>query len=299
VKAGFGFDARENDLKIHMVDFNESAAIRFFTGNGSASTERMRVAYNGNVGIGTSTPQQKLHVSGISRFDVGGGSFSFSTPGGWPGIIAYSPNGHRRDIQSYDDRLTIATSPSSDPSDPANGIVLMENGNIGIGTSSPTRKLTVRGNLLLQSAATGQAVAELGEGLDYAEGFHLSGLRSPEPGSVLVIDPENPGKLKLSEKAYDTRVAGIVAGADGLKSGVRLGVGGHDCDVALAGRVYCNVVAGEGAVEPGDLLTTADLAGYAMKADDLVQAQGAVLGKAMERLASGLKGRILVLVTLQ
>ena len=42
----------------------------------------------------------------------------------------------------------------------------------------------------------------------------------------------------------ETPVTGIVAGADGLGSGVRLGGDAFDQDVALAGRVYCKVVAG-------------------------------------------------------
>jgi hypothetical protein len=53
------------------------------------------------------------------------------------------------------------------------------------------------------------------------------------------------------------------------------------------------------AIETGDLLTTADLPGYAMKAGDYARAQGAILGKAMEDLEKGHKGKILVLVTLQ
>ena len=69
--------------------------------------------------------------------------------------------------------------------------------------------------------------------------------------------------------------------------------------MALAGRVYCNVEATVGDVEPGDLLTTSVLPGYAMKVTDYEKGQGAVLGKAMQRLARGEKGQILVLVTLQ
>jgi hypothetical protein len=94
-------------------------------------------------------------------------------------------------------------------------------------------------------------------------------------------------------------VAGIVAGGKGLGSGVRLGVGQFDYDVALAGRVYCNVDATGGSIQPGDLLTTSGTPGYAMKANDLACAQGAILGKAMESLEAGEKGQILVLVTLQ
>ena len=52
-------------------------------------------------------------------------------------------------------------------------------------------------------------------------------------------------------------------------------------------------------VEPGDLLTTSETPGYAMKVLEHIRAQGAILGKAMERLEQGGKGQILVLVTLQ
>jgi hypothetical protein len=171
-------------------------------------------------------------------------------------------------------------------------------GNVGIGTTNPVKKLTVRGNLLVQSESTGVDVLELGEGLDYAEGFDVSGSRRLEFGSVLVIDPDNPGKLTLSNIAYDTKVAGIVAGAKGQGSGVRLGADRFDCDVALAGRVCCNVDASNSEVSPGDLLTTSPTPGYAMKVGDYSRAQGAILGKAMQRLERGQKRQILALVTL-
>jgi hypothetical protein len=90
-----------------------------------------------------------------------------------------------------------------------------------------------------------------------------------------------------------------VAGAKGIGSAVRLGSEQFDYDAALAGRVYCNVDATEVGVEPGDLLTTSATPGYAMKAADYARAQGAVLGKAMEKLEKGTKGQVLVLVTLQ
>ncbi|MHC4618823.1 MAG: hypothetical protein ACYTEQ_13850, partial [Planctomycetota bacterium] len=171
-------------------------------------------------------------------------------------------------------------------------------GNVGIGTTSPSRKLTVRGNLLIENPA-GSPVAELGEGLDYSEGFDVTTADAVKPGSVLIIDPDNSGKLTISRLPYDKRVAGIAAGAKGLGSGVRLGVDGFDCDVALAGRVYCSVDATEAAVERGDMLTTSSKPGYAMKALDSGRAHGAILGKAMEPLEKGKTGQILVLVTLQ
>jgi hypothetical protein len=159
--------------------------------------------------------------------------------------------------------------------------------------------LTVRGNVTVQSATTGNTVAEIGEGLDYAEGFDVTGEEKIAPGTVLVIDAAHPGQLTISREAYDRKVAGIVAGAKGLGSGVRLGADQFDHPVALAGRVYCNVDGKFGAVQPGDLLTTSPTAGHAMVVKDHGKATGAILGKAMEPLAAGKQGQVLVLVTLQ
>ena len=158
-----------------------------------------------------------------------------------------------------------------------------------------------KGNVRIIDAASDDVVLELGKGLDVAEGFDVSGRGETPvpPGSVLVIDPDHPGRLAVSAVAYDTKVAGIAAGAHGLGSGVRLGAGSFDVDVALAGRVYCFVDAGEQGVQPGDLLTTSETPGHAMKASDPNPSRGAILGKAMEYLEKGKKGRILVLVTLQ
>ena len=53
-----------------------------------------------------------------------------------------------------------------------------------------------------------------------------------------------------------------------------------------------------GEILPGDLLTTSDTPGCAMKVTDFSRSQGAVLGKAMSPLKRG-QGMVLVLVTLQ
>lgn len=68
--------------------------------------------------------------------------------------------------------------------------------------------------------------------------------------------------------------------------------------MALTGRVYVKADATHGPIKPGDLLTTSDLPGHAMRVLDHTKAQGAILGKAMTSLATG-QGMVLVLVTLQ
>lgn len=156
-----------------------------------------------------------------------------------------------------------------------------------------------KGNVEIQSRTTGTPVMRLGEGLDYAEGFNVTVKESIEPGTVLVINPDDPGNLTISTESYDRKVAGIVSGAGGLDSAVKVGIDRYDHYVALAGRVYCYVDTSYGAIEPGDLLTTSPTPGYAMVVKDYQRAQGAILGKAMESLPAGEIGQILVLLTLQ
>jgi hypothetical protein len=137
-------------------------------------------------------------------------------------------------------------------------------------------------------------------GADIAEPFKMSETNLPR-GAVVVIDEQNPGQLKLSTRAYDTRVAGIISGAGGVNPGLSLsqhGVVGGDQHVALTGRVYVRADALENAINPGDLLTTSDAPGHAMKVTEHARAQGAILGKAMTGLKTG-RGLVLVLVTLQ
>jgi len=136
-------------------------------------------------------------------------------------------------------------------------------------------------------------------GADLAEPFPME--ETIEKGSVVVIDKDNPGRLQRSTQAYDKRVAGIVSGANGVSPGIALkqeGVLDQGQNVALSGRVYVLADSTHGEIEPGDLLTTSDTPGYAMKVSDHAKAQGAILGKAMSPLKSS-KGMVLVLVTLQ
>ena len=114
------------------------------------------------------------------------------------------------------------------------------------------------------------------------------------PGTVLVIGAD--GRLAPSTTAYDTRVAGIVSTAPGIFLGTKEDGNPGEALIAVAGRVPCKVDASYGAIHPGDLLTTSDTPGYAMKASD--PKIGTILGKAMGSLESG-TGVIEVLVTLQ
>ena len=129
-------------------------------------------------------------------------------------------------------------------------------------------------------------------GADLAEYFPVA--EDPEPGTVMVIGENS--KLQSSGKAYDTTVAGIVSIAPGVALGTNETGNEGEKLIAVAGRVPCKVDATYAPIMPGDLLTTSDTQGHAMKATD--PQIGTILGKALEPLDSG-TGVIEVLVTLQ
>ncbi len=158
-------------------------------------------------------------------------------------------------------------------------------GNIGVNTAEPAYTLHVAGTIRA-------------EGADVAEPFEMTDKRELAMGDVVIIDPDNPLHVKKSERAYDTRVAGIVSSKEqaGYIAGGRKD-GSSDKPIALVGRVLCKVSAENGKINVGDLLTTSGIPGYAMKAVDSHKRQGATLGKALQTF-EGDKGRIMVLVAL-
>jgi hypothetical protein len=245
----------------------------------------------GNTGIGNPSPQNLLHV---------GPGFSSIAASRVNAVVAGS---------SQDAGIAIAQ---------GNGVnVLLQASGAGgyIGTTS-NHPLVLRTRdidqlVIRTDGTTAVKVLQILGGADLSEQFEVSPLdtasvephsHSIAPGMVVAIDPSNPGKLIVSGQAYDRRVAGIISGAGGIKPGMVVGQEGSIANgahpVALTGRVYCWADATNGPIEPGDLLTTSDTPGHAMKVKNHKKAQGAIIGKAMTSLKTG-KGLVLVLVTLQ
>ncbi|NIP24243.1 MAG: hypothetical protein GWN67_02630 [Phycisphaerae bacterium] len=258
----------------------------------------------GRVGIGTTGPDAKLSI----QMQTGTQLMPAVTPGlvikdgqfnSAKQVDVQDSTGESRFVINGAGKVGIATdSPQSelDVAGKTRTQVLEITERVGIGTDNPQLELDVVGR-------TRTKVLEITGGGDLAEPFNVSGQQSGKPGMVVCIDPENPGNLVVSKKTYDRTVAGIISGAGGVKPGMLMGQVGTRADgehpVAMTGRVYCRADASNGAIRPGDLLTTSQTPGHAMKVTDYDRANGAILGKAMTGLEAGQKGLVLVLVALQ
>jgi hypothetical protein len=275
------------------------------------------------VGAGIVVPDARLHVhsnpaTGTDPFHVsisdGSGDPDtrlVMTTSGNVGIGITDPGNHQLAVQSED-------------GDGVNGATVhVKNTNISDGSamrlqnnsSSATISIWQQGggDVLTALGPLGQGLKVLNDGKvtcpvltitggsDVAEPFDVIGNDNPEKGSVVVIDHENPGKLRLSSRAYDTRVAGVISGAGGVQPGITLtqeGTLSGKQYVAISGRVYCLADATYGEIQAGDMLTTSPTKGHAMKASDRQRTYGTIIGKAMTNLADG-RGLVLILVNLQ
>jgi hypothetical protein len=242
---------------------------------------RLYLRAGGNVGIGTTVPQDRCQIGSTLALHEGGHavmafgwSWNNGTPRvlrqGFPAEIRWAPS--EGSLSLGIDRSS--RSPGQTPA-PASILTLRSNGNV-----------EVVGDIRLSNA-------------DCAEDFDVAGTEEIEPGTVVVIDEE--GAVNRSTQAYDKRVAGVISGAGDYKSGIILDnqVARKDrIPVALMGKVYCNVDARPSPIGVGDLLTTSSTPGHAMKVDDPVRASGATIGKALKGLAGG-QGLLPILVSLQ
>lgn len=271
---------------------------QFYLFDETSNQSRMTIQPNGgaisfpfgDVGIGV-TPQTgtRLDVGGIGRFTTPNGVINLGTPNSETGISIVGTN--RADLRFNGTTLTLAA--GNGIGVPGNtGISVNTSGNVGIGTINPTTKFEVAGT-------TKTGTLQITGGSDLAENFEIAG--EIKPGMVVAIDSKNPGKLILAHGAYNRQVAGIVSGANNLAAGMilpNLTENEKSLPVALSGRAWVYADATINAIKAGDLLTTSEIPGCAMKVTKFKRANGAIIGKAMTELKSG-TGLVLVLVALQ
>jgi hypothetical protein len=296
----------DNDAPIHLDPGNGLVRV----GGGSApppsgtGVGQLPKGTNGVVSVHDAAKNEVIRLGAASANIIAGGNghdgdlalFAKATGSGAPvtdtgnsDVATIHLSGHAATIRAGGngqdgDLLLFASSASSTD--------IAKNTSPTIHMDGQTGNITITGDVVL----TGAVVSSGG---DCAEDFGIDEAQAVDPGTVMVIADE--GTLRASDKAYDKRVAGVIAGAGGYRPGMvldRVASQQNRQPVALFGKVYCKVDARYSPIEVGDLLTTSATAGHAMKAVDPVRSFGAVIGKALRPLKEG-GALIPILVSLQ
>lgn len=157
---------------------------------------------NGNVGIGTSLPADKLHVNGGAvRVSDPNGAKIYLTP--------QSLNHYRWRLAAQQDvnggfEIGASTTPGSESY--SNRMVLTATGNMGIGTNSPSSLLHIRPNS--GSASTPAALRiDMTGGLDGSPNSVLLGADGSQFSGVAYLDTANSGIA--ASTPLSLRVSGI------------------------------------------------------------------------------------------
>jgi hypothetical protein len=273
-----------------------NSAVRALDIHAYETYPQLHLLANGNVGIGTTSPQYKVTI-GASDGAVG----------------FYSDSTHYGNMVFYDgtyggmvfNQNTAAGGGYRFNFNTTNLMSILGNGNVGIGEPSPNEKLEVVGNLKLTGPGNINATGTIEAGnikakyQDVAEWVPASEQLSA--GTVVVLDSTKSNQVASSSVSYDTRVAGVVSEQPGIALGEK---SEGKVLVATTGRVRVKVDATKGPIHIGDLLVTSDVSGVAMKSEAVnlggvqIHRPGTLIGKALEPLEKG-EGEILVLLSLQ
>jgi len=298
--------------------------------NGTLGDSPIASDLNGNIGIGTSNPDSLLNVQGaipsllghMSAIRTTGSNNGFGllldATGSGNNNLGLAVNGALKGGLSWDNsrnfvgfvnlnysqndfalRLNADGSLTyHDGNTSVERFRITNSGNVGIGTNNPQSPLDVNGNFNV----TGNATVSGNIAAKYQDIAEWTAARTELPsGTVVSLDTLKPNSVMASDKAYDTRVAGVVS----AQPGVILGEGGPNrVLVATTGRVKVKVNANRYPIHIGDLLVTSNTPGVAMKSQPFhlhgktLHRPGTIIGKALESLHKG-DGTILVLLSLQ
>lgn len=268
---------------------------------------------NGDIAIGTNTPNAKLHVQvttgtpiagytggGTQGTDFAAGVFGKNTGTSGTGVygLALATTGQATAIysetESTDGNASLFNNNGVDSF--GNPCSLLSTCNVIVGQANAGTVFRVGGDGHVH--ATSYDVG----GADFAESMIAAGGRSQyQPGDLMAIDRNGNRSLTLTSEPYSTSVAGIYSTKPGvLASPYAIDDPRVKSEVPLAvvGIVPCKVTAENGPIQAGDLLVTSSTPGHAMKGTDRNRMLGALVGKALEPL-SGDKGVIQVLVMMQ
>ena len=173
---------------------HDDATDNFVIGTTNVDADLVSVTKSGNVGIGTSTPDDKLQVQGTIRAYtptandwtfIGYNSANTATSGLW-----YSNDSARFLGRNASNQLTVDLHSA--------GVSYLNGGNVGIGTTAPVQKLDVAGNVKH-------------EGLTMTDGWDIDQLKTFTQSIQVTTEWQNTGIDSTDIVANGTFIIQLVA----------------------------------------------------------------------------------------
>ena len=185
-------NASSNPIRASIFAGRQNSAwggyLSLYTSTGTdAASEKVRITETGNVGIGTSSPSAPLHVGGEAYFDAGTRHYTYDDQANFWSLYTNTDDTFRFNYNgSGDDEIVINTS-----------------GNLGIGTNSPTSKISVVGG------ASDAGISIKSGGNAGVDPFRVTWTSGTEGDMFIVDDNGNVGigtsspesRLHISNKA--------------------------------------------------------------------------------------------------
>jgi hypothetical protein len=202
-----------------------NGSLMFYTKNGATRTEAVFIANGGNVGIGNTSPGEKLDVSGNARLLAGGilklvtassnerGTIQAleATGAGAPGLVIATSGGEEI---VFKDATDI-------------NMVIKGSGDVGIGTNTPVAKLDVSGNISLayNSGATDRyiirsyAASHVSTDVPNNTSFGVTDGPGYAAGTFVGM---NVGGVRNSANTYNNYYVDFYSHEGGVSAGVRM-----------------------------------------------------------------------------
>ena len=157
---------KEGDFETSIA--NIKGNLQFYTASGTSldsdvnNIERMRITSGGNVGIGTNSPTEKLHIKSTTS-----GSFIRFEDNGGSGVYVGSRS---NDLEFYAGN--------------SEKMVILSGGNVGIGITNPQDKLHVNGDAIISSTRFGDfAVGSLN-----TTGYAIANVAASTNGQSAIVE---------------------------------------------------------------------------------------------------------------
>ena len=177
----------------------------------SVSGDVFLIKSNGNVGIGTPTPNNKLEI----KADLGASGLTFT------GLASTSATATRPLVVDNTGKVVVGTGVGSDINwtKTGNDVSNSNTGNVGIGVTSPTQKFSVAGNIF----ASGNFIS--GTGADGYYGWGLTG-----PSNTLNTTDSDYNRAGINGIYRFNHHTGISMSAHSVYGGIRFYNQGYDAN---------------------------------------------------------------------